>query len=241
MGRLLINNFVSKDKSVARVSFQMADIGSERLAPLLEEIRSRTDSILSPKRFDVTFTGSSIIFSRGTDYMLKHLVESICIAIILISLLRFLQFKSLGIMFVSLLPNVVPLLITAGIMGFFGIDLKPSTILIFTIAFGLASDQTIYFLTHYQQELMYGKHKPARALTNTIKESGVSMTHIALILFFGFGIFTASTFGGTVILGLLLSITLMVALVFNLTLLPALVRWLDIRAGKRRSVLSPQA
>ncbi len=228
----MLNNFVSPDKRVARISFQMADIGSEKLSPLLDEIKLRTDSILSPSRYDVTFTGSSIIFSRGTDYMLRHLVESICIAIVLISLIRYVQFRSIGIMLISLLPNVVPLLITAGIMGFFGIDLKPSTILIFTIAFGLASDQTIYFLTHYQQEMLYGKHSAKQALTNTIKESGVSMTHIAFILFFGFGIFTASTFGGTVVLGLLLSVTLLVALVFNLTLLPALVRWLELRKSK---------
>lgn len=229
----MLNAFVSPDKSIARVSFQMADVGSERLTPLLEEIKMRTDSILNPERYDVVFTGSSIIFSKGTDYMLKHLVESICLAIVLISLIRFVQFRSLSIMLISLLPNIVPLLITAGIMGYFGIDLKPSTILIFTIAFGLASDQTIYFLTHYQQEMRYGRHAPMLALSNTIRESGVSMTHIALILFFGFGIFTASTFGGTVVLGLLLSITLLVALFFNLTLLPALVQWLNIRATKK--------
>ena len=226
----MLTSFVDKDKQIARVSFQMADIGSDKLDVLLKEIRLRTDSIFNPKRYDVGFTGSSIIFSRGTDYMLRHLVESIAIAIVLISLLRLAQFKSLGIMFISLLPNVVPLLITAGIMGYFGINLKPSTILIFTIAFGLASDQTIYFLTHYQQELQYGGHTFREAISRTIKEAGISMTHIALILFFGFGIFTASTFGGTVILGLLLSITLMVALIFNLTLLPALL--LRLKKGK---------
>jgi predicted RND superfamily exporter protein len=139
-------------------------------------------------------------------------------------------------MFISLLPNVVPLIITAGLMGFFGIPLKPSTILIFTIAFGLASDQTIYFLTRYQQELNLTNYSVSKVITDTITETGVSMTHIALILFFGFGIFTASTFGGTVILGFLLSITLIVALVFNLTLLPALMLWLD--KNKKRKKLS---
>lgn len=226
----MLSSFVDKDKQIARVSFQMADIGSEKLDILLKDIRLRTDSIFNPSKYDVVFTGSSIIFSRGTDYMLRHLVESIAIAIVLISLLRLAQFKSIGIMFISLLPNIVPLLITAGIMGFFGINLKPSTILIFTIAFGLASDQTIYFLTHYQQELQYGGHSVREAISRTIKEAGISMTHIAMILFFGFGIFTASTFGGTVILGLLLSITLLVALIFNLTLLPALV--LRLKKGK---------
>ena len=232
----MLTNFVDKDKQTARVSFQMADVGSKRLDQLLDELKPKIDSILSPKRFNVTLTGSSIIFSKGTDYLLEHLFESIGLAIVLISLLRLAQFRSLGIMFISLLPNVVPLIITAGLMGFFGIPLKPSTILIFTIAFGLASDQTIYFLTRYQQELNLTNYSVSKVITDTITETGVSMTHIALILFFGFGIFTASTFGGTVILGFLLSITLIVALVFNLTLLPALMLWLD--KNKKRKKLS---
>jgi predicted RND superfamily exporter protein len=229
----MLTNFVDKDKQSARISFQMADIGSKRLDSLLLVLKPRIDSILSPKRFDVTLTGSSIIFSKGTDYLLKHLVESIGLAIVLISLLRLAQFKSLGIMFISLLPNIVPLVITAGLMGFFNIPLKPSTILIFTIAFGLASDQTIYFLTRYQQELTLTNYPIGKVVSDTIRETGVSMTHIALILFFGFGIFTASTFGGTVVLGLLLSITLFVALIFNLTLLPALMLWLDKKKNRK--------
>ncbi|TDG35389.1 Fis family transcriptional regulator [Pedobacter changchengzhani] len=223
----LLSNFVDKDGQKTRISFQMADVGSKRLDAIMAELKPRIDSILPPSKFNVELTGSSVIFSKGTDYMLKHLFESIGLAIVLISLLRLAQFKSLGIMFISLLPNIVPLIITAGIMGYFDISLKPSTILIFTIAFGLASDQTIYFLTRYQQELKLTNLSVSTVITDTITETGVSMTHIALILFFGFGIFTASTFGGTVILGLLLSITLFVALVFNLTLLPALVLWLD--------------
>jgi len=232
----MLTNFIDKDKQTARISFQMADIGSKRLDQVLEELKPKIDSILSPKRFNVTLTGSSIIFAKGTDYLLTHLFESIGLAIVLVSLLRLAQFKSLGIMFISLLPNVVPLIITAGLMGFFGIPLKPSTILIFTIAFGLASDQTIYFLTRYQQELTLTNYSVSKVITDTITETGVSMTHIALILFFGFGIFTASTFGGTVILGFLLSITLIVALIFNLTLLPALMLWLD--KNKKRKKLS---
>jgi len=229
----MLTNFVDKNKQTARVSFQMADVGSKRLDQLLLELKPRIDSILSPKRFNVELTGSSIIFSKGTDYLLKHLFESIGLAIILISLLRLAQFKSLGIMFISLLPNIVPLIITAGLMGFFHIPLKPSTILIFTIAFGLASDQTIYFLTRYQQELTLTNYSVNKVVSDTIRETGISMTHIALILFFGFGIFTASTFGGTVVLGLLLSITLIVALVFNLTLLPALMLWLDKKKTRK--------
>ena len=230
----MLKGFVDSNKQVARVSFQMADVGSKRMNELLKELKPRIDSILKPDRYDVLLTGSSIIFSKGTDYMLRHLMESILLAITLISLLRLAQFKDIRIMFISLIPNVIPLIITAGLMGFFNIPLKPSTILIFTIAFGLASDQTIYFLTRYQQELQSTDFSKTKVISDTIIETGISMTHIALVLFFGFGIFTASTFGGTMILGLLLSITLIIALVSNLTLLPALLVLLDKR--KRRKI-----
>ena len=229
----MLKGFIDSNKQVARVSFQMADVGSKRMNELMEELKPRIDSILNPERFDVLMTGSSIIFSKGTDYMLTHLVESILLAVFLISMLRLWQFKDLRIMFISLLPNIVPLIITAGIMGFFDISLKPSTILIFTIAFGLASDQTIYFLTRYQQELKTTDFSTSKVISDTIRETGVSMTHIALVLFFGFGIFTASTFGGTMILGLLLAITLIIALISNLTLLPALLVLLDNRKRKK--------
>lgn len=229
----MLKGFIDSNKQVARVSFQMADVGSKRMNELMEELKPRIDSILNPERFDVLMTGSSIIFSKGTDYMLTHLVESILLAIFLISMLRLWQFKDLRIMFISLLPNIVPLIITAGLMGFFNIPLKPSTILIFTIAFGLASDQTIYFLTRYQQELQTTDFSTSKVISDTIRETGISMTHIALVLFFGFGIFTASTFGGTMILGLLLSITLIIALISNLTLLPALLVLLDKRKRKK--------
>lgn len=229
----MIKNFLDRSRQVTRISFQMADIGSKRMDLLLEELKPRIDSIFNPKRFDVELTGSSIIFIKGTDYLLRHLVESTILAIVLISLLRLGQFKDIRIMFISLLPNIVPLVITAGIMGFAGIALKPSTILIFSIAFGLASDQTIYFLTRYQQELKLTNYSVSRVISDTIKETGVSMTYIALILFFGFGIFTASTFGGTVALGILLSITLLVALIFNLTLLPALMLSYDKRKNRK--------
>lgn len=230
----MLKGFIDSNKQVARVSFQMADVGSKRMNVLMEELKPRIDSILNPNKFDVLLTGSSIIFSKGTDYMLKHLMESILLAIFLISMLRLFQFRDLRIMFISLLPNIIPLIITAGLMGFFNIPLKPSTILIFTIAFGLASDQTIYFLTRYQQELQSTDFTTTKVISDTIRETGVSMTYIALVLFFGFGIFTASTFGGTMILGLLLSITLIIALISNLTLLPALLVQIDKR--KRRKI-----
>jgi len=235
----MLKGFLDRNRQTMRVSFQVADVGSKRLAVLMDQIRPRIDSIFNPSRYDVELTGSSVIFMKGTEYLLHHLAESLLLAIFLISILRYIQFKSMRIILISLIPNIVPLIITAGIMGFFGIPLKPSTILIFSIAFGIASDQTIYFLTRYSQELRSTDYTISKIVSDTLKETGVSMIYVALILFFGFGIFAASTFGGTVALGILLSITLFMALISNLTLLPALLLTMEKRINNKKIKASP--
>lgn len=230
----LLKNFLDKDRQVTRVSFQMADVGSDRMNHIIEEIQPQIDSIFNPQRYQVELTGSSIIFIKGTNYLVNNLRDSLILAIALIAILMWILFRGGRMILISLIPNLIPLIITAGIMGFAGIPLKPSTILIFSIAFGIASDQTIYFLTRYRQELRTTRWTVSQIVTDTIKETGLSMIYVALILFFGFGIFAASTFGGTVALGLLLSITLLVALVSNLTLLPALLLSLEKRNLKKK-------
>lgn len=153
--------------------------------------------------------------------MVKNLYQSLALAIFLIAIVMWILFRGLKMVLISILPNLIPLVITAGLMGFLGIPLKPSTILIFSIAMGISSDQTIYFLTRYRQELSLGTKTISQIVSDTIRETGISMIYIATILFFGFGIFAASTFGGTVVLGILLSFTLLTAMICNLTLLPA--------------------
>jgi hypothetical protein len=229
----MLKSFVDSTRQVTRVSFQMADVGSARVNELLAEIQPRVDSIFNPERYEVHLTGSSVIFVKGTNYLLDNLRESLILAILLISLIMWVLFRGFKMIVISIVPNLIPLIITAGIMGFFNIPLKPSTILIFSIALGIASDQTIYFLTRYRQELKSGNKTISQIVADTMKETGVSMIYVALILFFGFGIFVASTFGGTVALGMLLSITLMLALISNLTLLPALLLSLENRIGKK--------
>jgi hypothetical protein len=231
----MLKSFVDSNRQVARISFQMADVGSSRVNELLKEIQPRVDSIFNPERYKVDLTGSSVIFVKGTNYLLSNLRESLLLAIALIAIIMWVLFRGIKMILISIVPNLIPLIITAGIMGFFGIPLKPSTILIFSIALGIASDQTIYFLTRYRQELKSTKLSISQIVADTLKETGVSMIYVALILFFGFGIFIASTFGGTVSLGLLLSITLMLALISNLTLLPALLLSLENRISKRKS------
>lgn len=217
----MFRSFIDSTKQITRVSVQMADIGSVRMNELVKELRFRIDSIFSPEKFNTVITGNSLIFLKGNDYLFRNLMESVALAVFLISIIMFMLFMSFRMISLSILPSVIPLIITAGLMGYFHIPLKPSTILIFSIAFGISSDGTIYFLTKYRQEMRHPNMSISRAVSLTIKETGVSMIYTAVILFSGFFIFIASSFGGTASLGVLISITLLVAMCSNLILLPA--------------------
>ena len=236
----MFKSFIDSTKQVTRVSVQMADVGSVRMKELVKEIRPRVDSIFPPEKFETTITGNSLIFLKGNDYLFTNLMESILLAIVLITIIMVTLFMSVRMILISILPSLIPLIITAGLMGFFHIPLKPSTILIFSIAFGIASDQTIYFLTKYRHEMRINPVLSiSRAVTMTIKETGVSMIYTAIILFFGFFIFSASSFGGTASLGKLLSVTLLMAMCSNLILLPAFLVSLERRLTTKAFLSEP--
>lgn len=226
------NAFLNQDKRVTRVSFQMADVGSEKIKELMNKIRPKVDSIFSPAEYKVSLTGHSLVFLKSNDYLLSNLYESLLIAIILIAIVGMVLFRSVPIILLSKLPCLIPLALTAGIMGYFGIYFKPTTILIFSITFGIASDGTVYFLTRYRQELYEKRLSPSQAVTNSIFGTGLSMIYTAVILFSGFIIFAASSFGGTAAMGVMVSITLLVAMCTNLILLPALLLSIAKRQGK---------
>jgi predicted RND superfamily exporter protein len=226
-----LNSFLNEDKSVTRVSFQMADVGSERIKELMNQIRPKVDSIFSPEKYKVSLTGHSLVFLKSNDYLLSNLYESLLIAIVLIAIVGMVLFRSIPIILLSKLPCLIPLALTAGIMGYFDIYFKPTTILIFSITFGIASDGTVYFLTRYREELMNGL-SPSNAVTKSIFGTGLSMIYTAVILFCGFSIFAASSFGGTAAMGVMVSITLLVAMCTNLILLPALLLSIAKRQGK---------
>ena len=229
----LMRTYVDSLNQSTRISFQMADIGSKKTNALFTELKPRIDSIFNPEKYEVLLTGASVIFVDGTNYLFTNLRESLLLAIALIALLMLVLFRTMKMVIISLLPNIIPLLITAGIMGFVGINLKPSTILIFSIAFGIASDQTLYFLTKYRHEQKTKNWDISKLTSITLKESGLGMIYTAIILFFGFGIFAASNFGGTVSLGILISITLLVAVISNLILLPSLLLSLEKSIHKK--------
>lgn len=227
-----LNAFLNKDKSVTRVSFQMADVGSVRIKELMQKIRPKVDSIFSPAKYKVSLTGHSLVFLKSNDYLLSNLYESLLIAIGLIAIVGMVLFRSVPIILLSKLPCLIPLALTAGIMGYFGIYFKPTTILIFSITFGIASDGTVYFLTRYREELHKNGLTPSQAVTQSIFGTGLSMIYTAVILFCGFSIFAASSFGGTAAMGVMVSITLLVAMCTNLILLPALLLSIAKRQGK---------
>jgi uncharacterized protein len=236
----LFSGFLDKEQRFTRVSFQMQDAGTVRTRALFDEIQPKIDSIfrtdietgeLLPKGdkrgYQADVTGNSVIYAFQTEYLQVNLIESTITAIILICILMALLFRSWKMVLISTLPSLIPLIITAGLMGYFGIALKPSTILIFSIAFGISSDGTIYFLTRYKEEWGKNNQNIQKAVHTTILKTGVSMFYTAMILFFGFFIFTASTFKGTQALGILVSVTLLMAMICNLILLPAFLLGLN--------------
>jgi predicted RND superfamily exporter protein len=227
--RGLFRSIIDSAGGVTRVSFQVADIGSIKMKELLKEIRPRVDSIFSPADYDVKITGASNIFLKNNDYLLLNLKESVAMAILLIGAVMFLLFRELRMVVIAMIPSLIPLLITAAIMGFSGIALKPSTILIFSIAFGIASDGTLYFLTRYRQDAKRYGGSISKTVSLVINETGVSMIYTAVILFSGFFIFSFSIFGGTSALGVLISITLLIAMCSNLIFLPTLLLSLEKR------------
>ncbi len=230
----LFAGFLDTEKRFTRISFQMADVGTVKMKKIYEELQPKIDTIFrtdsetgeilpaaDARVYAAKITGNSVIYAFQTAYLQTNLIESTITAIILICLLMALLFRSWKMVVISTIPSLIPLLITAGLMGFFHIALKPSTILIFSIAFGISSDGTIYFLTRYKEEWLKNSNNVAKAVQITIQKTGVSMFYTAMILFFGFFIFTASTFKGTQALGILVSITLLMAMICNLILLPA--------------------
>ncbi|HEX8517137.1 MAG TPA: MMPL family transporter [Bacteroidia bacterium] len=231
--------FIDSTKQFTRISFQMADVGSVRIKQLVKELKPKIDSIFPPEEFRVELTGHSLVFLKSNDYLLKNLYESLAIEIILETLVALALFRSLRIIILSKIPVLIPLIITAGVMGFLGINFKPTTILIFSIAFGISSDGTIYFLTKYRQELKVKGRSVAEAISVTIRETGLSMIYTAIILFCGFAIFAASSFGGTVALGVLVSLTLLVAMITNLIMLPAILLSIDNRQRRREALQKP--
>ncbi|MGL2962381.1 efflux RND transporter permease subunit [Flavobacterium sp. RSB2_4_14] len=236
----IMKSYVSKDGSVARITTFMKDIGTGNMEIVENKLLKKINVIFPPDRYKVTLTGKALVFEKGTKYLLDNLVSSLLFAIFLISMLMVFMFRSFKMVVVSLIPNLLPLMITAGLMGYFGIPLKPSTILVFSIAFGLSVDDTIHFLAQYRQELKNHNWKIKKSVFATLKEAGVSMFYTSVVLFSGFSVFLLSSFGGTVALGGLIAVTLMFGMLSNLMLLPCLVLTLNKSLANEQEFHEPK-
>ena len=219
----LVSSFIDTSNRSTRISINMADVGTKRLPVILDGIKTRADQLFDSARYNVQFTGSSITFLEGSKYIVDGLKQSILWAFLLIALCMLYLFKSIRILFCSLIPNVIPLIVTAGVMGWMGIRLKPSTVLIFSVALGIAIDVTIRFLVNYKQELPQHNNNVIKTVSETIRHTGLSILYTSMVLIAGFIIFCFSGFGGTQALGWLTSLTLLVATLTNLILLPVLL------------------
>jgi hypothetical protein len=220
-------SFLDSTKQVTRISVQMADIGTTEMQRINKSLRPQVDSLFPPDKFDVSFTGTSIVFLKGTNYLIENLLLSLIAAIILISGLMYFMFYSFKMLLISVIPNLIPLLFTAGLMGFYGISLKSSTILVFNIAYGITVDSAIHFFSRYGADLKNHGNRIRPAVLDAMKDTSISIIYTSIILLLGFSIFIFSTFGGTIALGFLISVTIFVGLFTNLLLLPTLLLSID--------------
>lgn len=231
----LISAFLDSTRQKTRLSIGMADVGSKRLPQLLDSIRPKALELFDTGKYNVTFTGTSIVFLEGSKFIINSLRDSLILAFIMIFGCMIFLFRSWQILLISLVTNVVPLLITAGIMGWAGVPIKPSTVLVFSVALGITIDVTIRFLVSYRQQLHQEK-TIGDTVRKTIGETGLSIIYTSIILVAGFGVFILSNFDGTKSLGYLTSLTLLLAMITNLTLQPALLVWM----GKKKDLQTPK-
>ncbi len=201
----LANSFVDSNKQTLRISVNMADVGSIQLPRILDGVQRRADELFDTAHYHIEFTGTTVTFLEGSAFIISGLKQSILWAFVLIAACMLYLFRSIRILFCSLLPNVIPLVITAGVMGWTGVPLKPSTVLVFSIALGIAIDITIRFLVNYKQD-SYTGHSVIDTVIKTIHSTGISIVYTSLVLIVGFGIFCFSGFGGTQALGWLTSL-----------------------------------
>jgi hypothetical protein len=236
----LLSNYIDSTGQYGRVTTFMKDINTKRIEEIEKGLKASLKKIFPSEKFDVLLTGKSLLFLKGTKYLVKNLFLSLSLAILLIALFMAYMFRSYKMIIISLIPNILPLIITAGVMGFSGIPLKPSTILVFSIAFGISVDDTIHFLAKYRQELSSNNWKIKPAIYSSLRETGVSMFYTSIVLFFGFAVFMTSDFGGTVALGGLVSVTLLFAMLANLILLPSLLISMEGKVSNEKVMKKPK-
>ena len=228
----LMKSYVDSTGQYARITTFMKDIGTKDMSKIEGKLRTKIEEIFPKDRYEVTLTGKALVFQKGTTYLINNLIESLIFAIFLIAGLMAYMFRSAKMIFVSVITNILPLCITSGLMGYLGIPLKPSTILVFSIAFGISVDNAIQFMAKYRHDLIQNNGKIKKSVFSALRETGISTFYTSIVLIFGFAVFTLSSFGGTVALGGLISCTLLFAMFANLLVLPALVLTFEKKKAK---------
>jgi len=233
----LMKSYVDSTGQYARITTFMKDIGTEEMAKVEAQLNKKIAAIFPKDQYTVTLTGKALVFQKGTSYLIDNLIESLIFAIIMIAGLMAYLFRSFKMVMASVITNVLPLCITSGLMGYFGIPLKPSTILVFSIAFGISVDNAIQFMAKYRHDLIKNNGRVKKSVFSALKETGISTFYTSVVLIFGFAIFTLSSFSGTIALGGLISCTLLFAMFANLFVLPALVLTFEKKKAKKEEYL----
>jgi predicted RND superfamily exporter protein len=234
-----LKSYISSDGSVARMTTFIKDENGEKMDAIEAHIRNKVNKLFPSPRYEVIITGKPSVFQKGTQYLLDNLLSSLLFAFFLTGALVAIMFRSFKMVLVSIIPNLLPLIMTAGLMGFLDIPLKPSTLLVFGIAFGMSVDDTLRFLAQYRLELSRNDWKIKKSVFATFDDAGISMFYTSIVLFFGFSVFMLSSFGGTVALGGLVALTLSFGMLSNLVLLPSLVLSLNKTLANQQELPEP--
>lgn len=233
----LMKSYVDSTGQYARITTFMKDIGTQEMAHVEATLHKKIDKIFPKDRYEVTLTGKALVFQKGTSYLVDNLIESLIFAIFMIAGLMAYMFRSVKMILVSVITNILPLCITSGLMGYLGIPLKPSTILVFSIAFGISVDNAIQFMAKYRHDLIRNKGYVKKSVLSALRDTGISTFYTSVVLIFGFAVFTLSSFGGTIALGGLISCTLLFAMFANLLVLPALVLTFEKKRLKKEKLV----
>ncbi|KRB53916.1 RND family transporter [Flavobacterium sp. Root186] len=232
----LMKAYVDSTGQYARITTFMKDIGTDEMAKVEKKLNSKIAEIFPKDRYEVTVTGKALVFQKGTSYLVDNLIESLIFAIAVIAILMLYLFRSFKMVMASVITNILPLCITSGLMGYFGIPLKPSTILVFSIAFGISVDNAIQFMAKYKHDLIQSNGKVKKSVFSALRETGISTFYTSVVLILGFATFTLSSFSGTIALGGLISCTLAFAMFANLVVLPSLVLTFEKKKTKKEEL-----
>ncbi|MEP5613728.1 MAG: efflux RND transporter permease subunit [Cyclobacteriaceae bacterium] len=227
----LLKNLIAEDQTACRIVGFFPEYGSYETTVRNEKMLEFLERNIDHSKIDYRITGTTFLIDKSHELLSKNLLLGLFIAILIIGTILGLYFKSMKLLIISLIPNIVPLLIIAGVLGWLGISLKMTTAIIFTIAFGIAVDDTIHMMSYYVKNQITDRNEALRA---TFFHAGSAMLITSIIMIAGFSLFLLSEFGATYYLGLFVSLSLLIALLVDLTILPLLLLSIKKKGAKNR-------